>query len=109
MLLFLFLALIAFLVNAVFSILPCGVASQTCENPFLPLPEQVGDAFGSFGNTTHFIVYMFGQGIGDAIVNSIALLMAVMLAQLIWNTLLYFRVPIISNIMGFFRANVDKQ
>jgi len=74
----------------------------------LPLPEEVGDAFHTFGNAVHWIMYLPGENIGNALAGSLTLLLVVGLARLMWFTLLYFRIPILSNVMNVFRANVDK-
>jgi len=108
MIFFFLLALVAFASNAVMSVLPCGVASDTCTSPFLALPPQVTEALTYASNALGYVVYMFGDGIGNAVVTSANILILVYLATLIWNILLYFRVPIVSNVMNMFRANVEK-
>jgi len=108
MIVFYVLAIVAFLVEAIFSLLPCGTLSDTCSQPFLALPDMVNEGIAYFASSLHFFVYMLGDGIGGAIVTSLNIIILVYLATLVWQTLLYFRVPIVSNLLNVFRANVEK-
>jgi len=108
MIFFFLVALVAYAGNAVIGILPCGTASATCTEPFLALPEQGLDALAYASNALGYVVYILGDGIGNAVVTTANIMVLFYLASLIWGILLYFRVPVVSQVMNIFHANVEK-
>jgi len=108
MIFYLILAAIPMLFTFLFSVLPCGVASSTCTNPFLPYPVELPAAFTAAANGLHYFVYLLGTPIGNAVMNSITLIFFGYLAMLVYHILLYFRVPIVSNLLNVIRGNVGK-
>lgn len=109
MLFYLIAAAVPFLISMVLSVLPCGVASAECTNPLLPIPPEVGTAFESAANGAHYFLYLAGEPIGSAVIISVKILMLVYVMRLVWDILLYFKVPVVSNIMNMFRLNVNKE
>lgn len=108
MILFFLFAIVSSIFSFIFKLLPCGVVSDSCSVAFLPLPAAVGSAFSLFANAGHYFIYLFGDPIGDAIYVSLRLIIGVTIAQLAWRTLLYFKVPIVTNVMNALHANVSK-
>jgi len=99
MLLYLVLGALSTIVSFIFgALLPCGVATDTCTDPFLPLPSEISTAFLKVGQGLHFFLYYFGDPIGDAAVAGIELTLSIGLVIMVWRVIANFRAPIVQRL-----------
>jgi len=105
MIVFLIFSVLATVITFGLSLLPCGILSDVCTSPTLPLPTAVTDGFTYAGHSAHYLVYLFGSTVGDAEVTCFLLLLSVGIIMVLWNILLNFRVPIISDVVARLRGS----
>jgi len=79
------------LVSGVLGLLPDG-------STFLPMPQAMLDAFVAVGETSHYFIYYFGDGIGDAVLSCLAITITAGMLMMIWRMLVNFRAPIVSRL-----------
>lgn len=96
MIIYILIGALALLFSSVLGVLPCGVLSDVCTEPFLAMPSQVTEAFGTIGQTAHFFIFYFGDGVGNAFLSSFKLTILIGTVMMLWRMLVNFRAPIIS-------------